>query len=126
MELDIKRVGKVFGDRVLVKKLGQPAKRGSLFVPEHLLKKGQGQEVLWWAEVIKFGQDSKIGSPQFDESGVPTADPEIKEGDYVGIEKLGEHHATVTAEDGHDYVWVPEEFIAARDDGSVREAYERV
>lgn len=107
MSIDTNRIGRVFGDRILVRRLGRPEKVGSIFVPANFSGK-QKENDLWYGEIVKFGLDSKYGQAY-----------NLKEGEIIGIESMGSHSAGFEGEDKEIYVWVPEEFVAVKDLGRI-------
>lgn len=108
MGVDINKLGHIFGDRLLVKKLERPDKVRGLFIPASAAKDKAKEQDLWWGIVERFGLDSKIG----DAYGVHV-------GDLVGFESAGQHCSTFLGEDGAERVWVAEEFAAVKDLGRV-------
>lgn len=112
MSVDLKRLGRVFGDRVLVKRLERPEKRGGLFVPASFRDERRKETDLWFGEVVALGLDSKYPDAY-----------KLTVGDVIGMDSLGGHSASFEGEDGSTYVWVPEEFIACRDRGHVAAYY---
>lgn len=108
--IDVKRLieGRVFGDRVLIKRLVKPTKARGLFIPEAYAKQGKKGGTIWWGVVAAFGLDS------FSEAAHG-----LTAGDIVGIEPIGNHYAEFVGDDGETYVWVPEEHLAIADQGTV-------
>lgn len=112
MKVDVSRLGRVFGDRVLVRHLSRPEKRGGLFVPTNYAEKKKESD-LWYGEVVASGLDA-----QYPEAYA------IKAGDILGFDALGSHSAGFEGSDGRTYSWVPEEFIACVDGGRIRAYHE--
>jgi chaperonin GroES len=108
MPIDVKSIRSLLGDRLLVKPLSRPEKRGTLFVPQSALKEKGKQYEIWWAEVEALGRDAKYP----DAYGVTV-------GDIVGIEFIGRQCETLTDGNGDEHCWVAEEFLAAKDNGRV-------
>lgn len=108
MGVDVSLLDRVFGDRLVVKKLERPDRVRGIYVPTNYNKDKTKEQDLWWGVVERFGLDSKIG----DAYGV-----EI--GDLIGFESAGQHCSTFQGEDGADRVWVAEEFAAVKDLGRV-------
>lgn len=108
MSVDIAKLGQVFGDRMIVKKLERPEKVRGFYIPATSAKDKTKEQDLWWGIVERFGLDSKIG----DAYGVQV-------GDLIGFESAGQHCSTFLGEDGSDRVWVAEEFAAVKDLGRV-------
>lgn len=109
--IDVSRLGRVFGDRILVKKLERPTKRGGLFVPANYAETKKETD-LWFADVVAFGLDSFYADAYA-----------LAVGEVIGIDALGSHSAAFTGHDGFSYYWVPEEFIACRDLGEIAAFY---
>lgn len=108
MRVPVERLSQVFGDRLLLKQLDRPEKVGTLYVPTAALKAKVVEQELWYGEVIGVGLDARY--------------PEaygIKVGDVLAVESLGDRCASFEGEDGTTYVWVAEEFIAAKDSGLI-------
>lgn len=110
--LDVTRIGKVFGDRVLVKRFNEPEKKRGIYVPASYAAGKKEPRKMWWAQIFRFGEDSLAES-----------DHDLKVGDIVGIEPLGNHYASFLGEDGNLYCWVPDEHLALLDLGSVVDYY---
>lgn len=105
-------LGKVMGDRVVVKKLKRPEVQRGLVVPAAYLDMQQGRRNVWWGEIVRFGLDTNASEAY-----------NLSVGDIVGVDPVGQDCATVLFEDGYEHVWVPQEFIAAKDDGTIRAQY---
>lgn len=112
MKIDVSRLGRVFGDRILVKHLARPEKRGGLFVPTNYTEKKKETD-LWYGEVVALGLDARYPDAY-----------SIKVGDVLGFDALGSHSAGFEGDDGKIYSWVPEEFIACIDGGRIRAYHE--
>lgn len=108
MSVDISKLGVVFGDCLLVRRLERPEKVRGLFIPANHMKDKTKEQDLWWGVVERFGLDSKIG----DAYG-------IMPGDILGFESTGQHSSTFEGVDGQMHVWVAEEFAAVKDLGRV-------
>ena len=108
MPVEVSKLGTVFGDRLVVKKLERPETVRGLYVPSTYSKEKTKESDLWWGIVERFGLDSKIG----DAYGVEV-------GDLVGFEAAGLHCSSFEGEDGFSRVWVAEEFAAVKDLGRV-------
>lgn len=108
MGVDVSKLGHVFGDRLLVKKLERPETMRGLFIPANYSKDKTKEQDLWWGIVERFGLDSMIG----DAYGVEV-------GDLIGFESAGQHCSTFDGDDGMARVWVAEEFAAVKDLGRV-------
>lgn len=111
-EIDASRLSRIFGDRVLIRRKGQPEKKRGILIPTSVREKKEPKKI-WWGEIVAFGELSIAG----DVYG-------FKIGDTVGIEPIGNHYANWKASDGHEYCWVPDEHLALADEGSVALYYE--
>ncbi len=111
IEIDVTRLERVFGDRVLIRRRGEPTKKRGLFVPASIAMKKEPKKI-WWGELVKFG----------DESGAAALFG-VAIGDTVGVEPIGNHYASWKASDGFEYCWVPDEHLALADNGSVEDYY---
>lgn len=107
MPLALKTLKKLLGDRLLIRPLSGPEKRGRILVPMTGAKKPE-QSDIWWGVVESLGRDARF----------PDAYA-IKVGDVVGIESLGRQCETIIGDDGEAHCWVAEEFLAAHDAGRV-------
>lgn len=107
--VDVFKIKKVFGDRILVRRLGEPEKKRGILVPQSYLAGKKEPRKAWFGLVIAKGIESKV---------------KVQIGDRVGIEPLGQHYATFKGADDHEYMWVPDEHIAFKDKGSVLAYYE--
>jgi chaperonin GroES len=107
MSVNVEKLTRVFGERVLVKRLAPPEKRRGLYVPEAYIKQRKEGGRCWWAAVVAFGLDSRAE----EEHG-------ISAGDVVGIEPIGNHYAGFVGTDGSEYAWVPDEHLALADSGT--------
>lgn len=110
--VDVEKIGKVYGDRLLVRRLGEPEKKRGIYVPASMLAGKKEPRKVWWGEVVIFGEDSKVAE-----------DSKVVVGDVVGLEPLGNHYAGFKGTDGHAYVWVPDEHVCMADAGSVADFY---
>ncbi len=108
MRVPVGRLGRVFGDRVLVKQLDRPEKVGMIFVPVSAQKDKIKEQDLWYGEIVSFGLDSRYKEAY-----------DLKAGDIIGVESIGNQCAAFDGEDDKIYVWVAEEFIAVRDAGAI-------
>lgn len=115
--VSIDRIKKVYGDRVLVKRLGQPHKRRGILVPLSYANGKKEPKKVWWGEIVAFGHESQasidIGASGF---GLSLTD-------LVGIEPIGSHYASFKGDDGNEYIWVPDEHICLADEGSIADFY---
>lgn len=107
----------LLGDRVLVEVLPPPQKIGLLHVPESVENK-KGHRSIYWARIVKFGLDSKAEGKTSED-----APAELSEGDIVGIEPLARDCVAFTGSNGKEYQWVPDEFLAVKDNGDVARLY---
>lgn len=110
--VDVNRIGKVYGDRILVRRLGEPEKKRGILIPASMAMKKEPKKI-WFGLIMGFGHESKAHE-----------DHQVNIGDRVGIEPLGHHYAGFKGTDGHSYVWVPDEHLCLADDGSILEFYE--
>lgn len=108
MRVPVGRLGRVFGDRVLVRRLDGPEKVGVLFVPATVRQQPKEQD-LWFGEVVAFGLDSRYQEAYG-----------LAIGDVVGLHDMSLQCASFEGEDGKTYVWAPEEFLALKDTGAVK------
>lgn len=109
MTIDLGRLKSLLGDRMLIRPLLRPEKRGTLFVPASALKDKGKQSDVWFGEVEALGRDAKYP----DAYGV-------KVGDVVGVEFMGRQCETLKTDDGEEHCWVAEEFLAVVDEGRVK------
>ena len=107
--VDVFKIKKVFGDRVLVRRLGEPEKKRGIFVPSNYLAGKKEPRKVWFGLVLGIGEDSTV---------------KVSIGDRVGIEPIGQHYAAFKGADDHEYMWVPDEHIAFKDKGSIIAYYE--
>jgi len=107
MPIDVTKFKALLGDRILVKPLAAPEKKGGLYLPANRAAKTQ-QTDIWWGTVESLGRDAKFP----DAYGITV-------GDIIGIHSMGRQCETLVGTDGEEHVWVPEEFIAAKDLGRV-------
>lgn len=107
MPIDLKSIKMLLGDRLLIRPLAKPERRGSLMLPASALQKSQQTDV-WWGEIEALGRDARFP----DAYG-------LKVGDVVGIESLGRQCETLAGGDNEEHCWVAEEFIAARSTGRI-------
>lgn len=108
MSVEVAKISRLFGDRVLVKVLGRTEKRGSLFVPASCLKEKGKQSDLWWGVVESLGNGARYPDAY-----------NLKNGDIVGIDSIGAQCERMTDLEGDEHVWVPEEFLAVKDLGRI-------
>lgn len=107
MPVALKTIKSLLGDRLLIRPLAGPEKRGRILVPISGVKKPE-QADIWWGEIEALGRDARFP----DAYG-------LKIGDVVGVESLGRQCETLAGDDGEAHCWVAEEFLAARDTGRV-------
>lgn len=103
------RLGRVFGDRILVRKLERPEKIRGILIPASCMKEKTREQQVWYGIIEKFGWDSKYGEAYG-----------LKEGDIVGINDIGISNASFIGDDNQEHFWVMEEFLACKDLGRVR------
>lgn len=115
MKIDVSIINRVFGDRILVRRLERPEKIGKLLVPASYLKDKRKEQTIWFAVIEKFGLDSRYGDAY-----------NLKEGDIIGISDIGNSNASFEGEDGNEYFWVMEEFIVLKDTGRIKEYFRNV
>lgn len=108
----VKELKKLLGDRILVKRLEQPAAKRGLFVPESYRTDKRGRNKVWWGEVVLIGHKSYAAQ-----------DFELAKGDIVGCDPMGADCETFTADEG-TFTWVADEFVNCKDEGTIREVYE--
>lgn len=106
MLISMSRVGKVFGDRILVRRLQRPEKIGGILIPANYMKNTPAENEVWWGVVEAFGLDSRYGEAY-----------RIKVGDVVGLESLATNNQAFDGDDGEVHAWIMEEFVACKDDG---------
>lgn len=109
MTIELSRLKNLLGDRILIRPLLRPEKRGAIFVPASALKDKGKQADVWFGEVEALGRDAKYP----DAYGV-------KVGDVVGVEFIGRQCETLKTDDGEEHCWVAEEFLAVIDQGRVK------
>ena len=109
MPIEVTSIKSLLGDRILIRPLLRPEKRGGLFLPASQLKDKGKQTDVWFGEVEALGRDAKYP----DAYG-------IKVGDVVGIEFIGRQCETLKSEDDEEHCWVSEEFIACVDEGRIK------
>ena len=109
MKIDISIINKVFGDRVLVRRLERPDKMGGLLVPASYANEKRKEQTIWYGVIEKFGLDSRYA----DAYG-------LREGDIIGISDVGNSNASFEGNDGSEHFWIMEEFIVLRDDGRIK------
>jgi chaperonin GroES len=107
--IDVTSIKSLLGDRILIKPLARPERRGLLMLPMSSLKEKGKQSDIWWGTVEALGRDARYP----DAYG-------IKVGDIVGCEFIGRQCETLQGKDGEEHCWVAEEFIAAIDSGRVK------
>ena len=108
MPIDVTRIKNLLGDRVLIRPLARPEKRGGLFLASDTAKEKSKQQDLWWGVIENLGRDARYP----DAYG-------LEVGDVVGVEFTGAHCETLAGSDGEDHCWVAEEFIALKSTGRV-------
>jgi len=108
MQIEVKNIKSLLGDRILVRPLSRPDKRGSLMLPASSLKEKAKQSDIWFGTVEALGRDAKYPDAY-----------DIKVGDIVGCEFMGRQCETIRTDDGEEHCWVAEEFIVAKDGGRV-------
>lgn len=108
MKVEMSRLSKVFGDRILVRKLMRPESVKGIYIPASYAKANVKQQSVWFGVIEKFGLDSRYG----DAYG-------LKEGDTIGISDIGTSNASFEGDDGHEHFWVMEEFVVFLDAGRV-------
>lgn len=106
-QIDVSRIKELYGDRVLVRRLGAPEKKRGLYVPAGYANKKEPSKV-WFGRVVAFGKESKAQT-----------DFELAYNDIVGIEPIGHNYATFIGTDNETYLWVPDEHLCLLDDGSI-------
>lgn len=106
MIVSLARLGRVFGDRILIRLLPRPEKTRGFFVPASYAKEKAKEQQIWWGVIEDFGLDSRYG----DAYG-------LKKGDMVGVHDLGASNASFIGDDNQEHFWVMEEFVVAKDDG---------
>lgn len=102
------RIGRVFGDRILLRKLDRPEKTKGILVPLSYIKNKPKEQELWYGVIEAFGLDSRYQ----DAYG-------LKIGDIVGINDIGISNASFIGDDEQEHYWVMEEFLVAKDEGRV-------
>lgn len=110
--VDVSRILKVYGDRVLVRRMGEPEKKRGILVPQAYLAGRKEPKKVWWGKLALVGSESEAVSKH-----------RLSEEDLVGIEPLGNHYAGFTGTDGYRYVWVPDEHLCLADEGSAEDYY---
>jgi co-chaperonin GroES (HSP10) len=108
MKIDVSTIQRVFGDRILVKRLERPEKMGGLLIPQSYANEKRKEQSVWFGVIESFGLDSRYGEAYG-----------LKEGDIIGISDVGSSNASFEGTDDHEHFWVMEEFIVLRDDGRV-------
>ena len=104
--IDVSQIKHLLGDRILVRPLARPERRGALMLPASALNAKGKQSDIWWGVIESLGRDAKYP----DAYGLTV-------GDTVGIEFVGRQCETIAGEDGEEHIWVAEEFFAAKDSG---------
>ncbi len=107
MPIALKTIKTLLGDRLLIRPLAKPERRGTLYVPTSAAQK-EKQTDIWWGEIEALGRDARF----------PDAYA-LKVGDVVGVEFLGRQCETLAGDDGDDHLWVAEEFLAAKSTGRI-------
>ena len=108
MPIEVGNIKSLLGDRILVKPLSRPERKGSLMLPASALNAKGKQSEIWFGIVEALGRDARYP----DAYG-------INVGDVIGVEFLGRQCETLTGNDGEEHCWVAEEFIAAKSTGRV-------
>lgn len=109
MKINVPAINRIFGDRILVRRLERPEKIGNLLIPASFANEKRKEQTIWYGVIEKFGLDSRYG----DAYG-------LKEGDIVGISDVANSNASFDGEDGHEHFWIMEEFVVLRDEGRVK------
>ncbi len=107
MPTALKTIKTLLGDRLLIRPLAKPERRGTLYVPTSAAQKDKQTDV-WWGTIEALGRDARFP----DAYG-------LKVGDVVGIEAIGRQCEAIAGDDGEDHLWVAEEFLAARSTGRI-------
>lgn len=107
MPIALKNIKILLGDRLLIRPIAKPERRGTLYVPTSAAQKDK-QTDIWWGEIEGLGRDARF----------PDAYA-LKVGDVVGVEFIGRQCETLAGDDGEEHLWVAEEFIAARSTGRI-------
>lgn len=110
-EINIERLSRIFGDRVLIKRRGEPEVKRGILIPMSVRSKKEPKKI-WWGELVAFGTESTAESIYG-----------LSKGEVVGVEPIGNHYANWYASDGFEYCWVPDEHLALSDGGSVEDYY---
>lgn len=110
--IDVTRLTRIFQDRILIRKRGEPEKKRGIFIPMSVRPKKEPKKI-WWGNIVKFGEDS------YAEENLG-----LSVGDMVGIEPIGHHYAGWKGADDFEYAWVPDEHIALKDAGSAEDHYQ--
>lgn len=100
----------VLSDRIVIKKLAAPGRQRGFYVPDNA-RTQRGRNTIWYGRVVKFGLDTNADEAY-----------NLRVGDIVGIDAVGQDCDTKILDDG-EFVWVPQEFIALKDDGSLAEMF---
>jgi chaperonin GroES len=108
MSIDVTSIKSLLGDRILIRPLARPEKRGRLMLPAATAKEKAAQSDIWWGVVEALGRDARYPDAY-----------KIAVGDVVGCSAIGRQCETITGADREEHVWVAEEFIAAKDAGRV-------
>lgn len=108
MFIEMARVGKVFGDRILVRRLERPEKIGRILVPANYAKDRPTEQELWWGVIEAFGLDSTYSEAYG-----------LAVGDIVGLDSLATNNAAFDGDDGNVHAWVMQEFVVCKDLGLV-------
>jgi co-chaperonin GroES (HSP10) len=103
---DIKDIKLLLGDRLLIRPLSGPEKRGTLIVPINTAKEKLNQTDVWWGEVESLGRDAMTPDAY-----------DIKVGDVVAVHSIGRQCETIKTDDGEEHCWVADEFIVALSKG---------
>ena len=103
-------IQKIPSNRIMVKKLPLPQLKGNILIPAHCLEQ-KNRKAIWYAEVVKFGLDTNADLA-FD----------LKPGDIIGIDPIELSADTTKMEDG-EFVFIEQDNISVKDDGSIRALY---
>ncbi len=107
----VKELKKLLGDRILVKRLELPAAcRGLIRPTQHRTQKSRKQT--WFGEVAAIGHASYAAE-----------DFGLEVGDIVGCDPIGQDCESFATDEG-TFVWVADEFVNLKDEGSIRHMYE--
>lgn len=108
MIVPMSRIARVFGDRILLRKLDRPEKIGKILVPVSYMKTRPKEQEIWFGVIEAFGLDSRYGEAYG-----------LKVGDIVGVNDLGISNASFIGDDEQEHYWVMEEFLTVKDEGRI-------